>query len=474
MQVFTARSLSVLKKNNVDICKISEFTDQAPSQYKNKTAFHNLCNSKIPIQKNFFGVRHGKSSCNACTGRVKQGVTRLVQSEQEVVNDACTFYETCVKHLAKPLVQSEDTCQHYMLTFEYHNKLRKRPSTVHLLGIPKTCKLHQIGNTNSKALYYRKFACCCLGCIHGTEACSNDICPSQWEGYDLAKKKSVEPYLKFWFGDGIRNIPNICNLPKTAQPQMATLNWPAILRALGQQRSFAQLQRYIRANTTPEIVCVANDNFLQSDTNILDLVALHHIPDDTLSGFAPVQNEGDGNCFPRTISYLLSKTEDMHTEVRVHIIYEAVSNMGSYLDDNYISNGANNFYDRGTLPEQYAQYSDNYNPYVAFNMLQLYKREVLDICKDCSFMGIWQIFQVANVFKRPITSVHPRIGNPNVRADLHRTVYCINDNYNGQRPIKIMWTPMQVNGGCPCHFVPLLRVCALNNCMHKIYKINAH
>ena len=201
---------------------------------------------------------------------------------------------------------------------------------------------------------------------------------------------------------------------------------------------------------------------------------MHHVPDDTPSGFALVQIEGDGNFFPRTISYLPSKTENMHTEIRVHIIYEAVLNMGSYLDDNYISNGANNFYDRGTLPEQYAQYSDNYNPHVAFNMLQLYKREVLDICKDCSFMGTWQIFQVANVIKRPITAVQPRIGNPNVRADLHRTVYCINDNYNSQRPLKIMGTPMQVNGGCPCHFVPLFRGCALNNCICKIYKINTH
>ena len=89
---------------------------------------------------------------------------------------------------------------------------------MHLQGIPETCKLHQIGNTNSKALYYRKFACCCIGCIHGTEACSNDICPSQWEGCDLAKKKSVEPNLKFWFRDGTCNIPNIHNLPETAQP----------------------------------------------------------------------------------------------------------------------------------------------------------------------------------------------------------------------------------------------------------------
>ena len=100
-----------------------------------------------------------------------------------------------------------------------------------------------------------------------------------------------------------------------------------------------------------------------------------------------------------------------------------------------------------------------YNPYATFNMVQLYKEEVLDICKDGTFMGIWQIFQIANVIKRPICSVHPNIGNPNVRKDLHRTVYCIDNTYNAQSPLHIMWTPMQVNAGQrPCHFVPLLRV----------------
>ena len=125
VKAFTARTLSVLRKNKIQICKIIEFTDQAPSQYKNKTAFNHLTTSKIPVQKNYFNVRHGKSSCDACTGRVKQSVTRLVKSEQEVVNSACTFYETCVKHLEKPLLESEDKYQHYILTFEYNNKLAK-------------------------------------------------------------------------------------------------------------------------------------------------------------------------------------------------------------------------------------------------------------------------------------------------------------------------------------------------------------
>ena len=182
-------------------------------------------------------------------------------------------------------------------------------------------------------------------------------------------------------------------MPDIDQPRIENLNWSAILRALGQQRTFVQLQQYINANPIPEMICVANDNFLQSDTNILDLVALHHIPDDTPPGFAPVQIEGDGNCFPCTNSYLLSKTKDMHTEIRVRTVYEAVLNMRYYLDDNYVSNGANHFYDRGTLPEQYAQYSDNYNPHHAFNMLRLYKSPSVRIVLSWGYgkYSKWQV-----------------------------------------------------------------------------------
>ena len=77
--------------NKIPICKILEFTDQAPSQYKNKTAFRYMNQYKVPIVLNYFGVRHGKSSCDACTGRVIQVVSRLVCSGTEVVNSAQTF-----------------------------------------------------------------------------------------------------------------------------------------------------------------------------------------------------------------------------------------------------------------------------------------------------------------------------------------------------------------------------------------------
>ena len=149
-------------------------------------------------------------------------------------------------------------------------------------------------------------------------------------------------------------------------------------------------------------------------------------------------------------------------------MYEAVINMDSYLDNIYVSIGARNFYDQGTLPEQYAQYSDNYIPNtgVELDVVALYKQKVLDITKNRAFMGIWQVFQATNVLKRPIRSVFPHIGNENVIKDLNRTVYCIDTRHNAKSPINIMWTPMQVKNSRPCHFVPLLRV------VRKICKIS--
>ena len=61
----------------------------------------------------------------------------------------------------------------------------------------------------------------------------------------------------------------------------------------------------------------------------------------------------------------------MYTEIRVRIVYESVRNIDKYFDHIYLSKGAHHFYERGTLPDQYAQYSENYNPHGTFNMVRL-------------------------------------------------------------------------------------------------------
>ena len=64
VKAFTTWSEQILEDSGIAICKIIEFTYQAPSQYKNKTSFHDLKDRKLPVVKNFFGVHHGKRMGN--------------------------------------------------------------------------------------------------------------------------------------------------------------------------------------------------------------------------------------------------------------------------------------------------------------------------------------------------------------------------------------------------------------------------
>ena len=86
-----------------------------------------------------------------------------------------------------------------------------------------------------------------------------------------------------------------------------------------------------------------NDAIAQQEVNNLDMVALHHLPDDAPEKIAPISVQGDGNCFPRTISYLLYKTERRYIEICVRIMYKAIKNLQSYLDHNYVSVGGSEF-----------------------------------------------------------------------------------------------------------------------------------
>ena len=383
VKVFTERSEKVLKQNKVPICKIIKFTDQAPSQYKNKTVFNYLSKRTTPVLKNFFGVHHGKCACDACTRTVKQGVTRLVQTEVEVINSAKSFYYTCVKHLQKTLLQK---CQHHILTFELHNKLKSRPNTEKWLGIPETRKFHSIGNTQNGDVYLHTFSCCCKGCLHGNESCSNDVCPDRWRGYSLSGRKHCQPNRSWWCETA---DDQICKSSQNTH-LLSEINWQNRIAVLSAINSFEELVTFVNNNPLPCFMDELTDTITQQEIHNLDMVALHHIPDNAPQRIAPLSVEGDGNCFPRTISYLLCKSQSRYMEMRVCIVYEAVINLDSYLNNNYVSVGAHNFYDYATLPELAFRWSFLFLRWFLLFLLQLCQRSLLLWLRInvCDFWGM--------------------------------------------------------------------------------------
>ena len=122
MEKFQAVTMEVLKKHKVEVHKIIKFSDQAPSQYKNKTSFDYLTKVQQPTMHCFFGVRHGKGPCDACTGCVKQAVKHLVKSDTSIVDTVESFYETAKEHLTKEK-SKPGKCVHFKQTFHFTNKI---------------------------------------------------------------------------------------------------------------------------------------------------------------------------------------------------------------------------------------------------------------------------------------------------------------------------------------------------------------
>ena len=198
-------------------------------------------------------------------------------------------------------------------------------------------------------LYFRNFACCCEGCLHG-DNCTNSVCPDNWKGYDLGQKKIVQPDLSFWVQD------NLC-IADAQQENIIELTWEQRLAQMHSISNFDDLQQYVNSNPLPNFERLPNVNMMEEDKANLDFVALHHLPNDAPDGFAPISIEGDGNCFPRTVGYILQKDQARHKEIHVRIVYEAVQNMAKYLDNAYVSIGAHNFYPRATLVQTFAMYT---------------------------------------------------------------------------------------------------------------------
>ena len=103
-------------------------------------------------------------------------------------------------------------------------------------------------------------------------------------------------------------------------------------------------------------------------------------------------------------------------------------------------------------------YSSSYDPTQQFDVVDIYKKEVLELTRDGSFCGLWQMAQAANILRRPVLSIYLTELHDGMHLDFNRKFMCIDNRYNERNSVKIMWTPMQVSrNSYPVHFVPLLK-----------------
>ena len=195
------------------------------------------------------------------------------------------------------------------------------------------------------------------------------------------------------------------------------------------------------------------DCYLSGDE--VDRIALSFLPEDAPEGLVPIICGSDGNCFCRAISRLIYGNEDHYMEIRVRIVIEAVRKKQLHLNDRFLKLGQSPTLPNRSLSEMYSIYSQCYSH--GKTVEEIYEEEVLTICQDEAYMGLWQIHQVANLLRRPVGIVYPMNVRKDIRHDCNRIIRP--SEPTEKEPIYILWTPMDVNADDHrvCHFVPLIK-----------------
>ena len=170
--------------------------------------------------------------------------------------------------------------------------------------------------------------------------------------------------------------------------------WKTELKALATCRDYKSLSRKVQSGYTP-ITSNSTINCLLEDDEV-DSIALGFLPPDAPSGLVPIKCGADGNCLPRSVSRVVRGNEEHHLEFRSRIAIEAITNKQLYLNDTYLMLGRPSS-DGMSLSKKYSIYSQCYDPKKSIK--EIYEEEILTICKNEAYMGLWQLHQVANVLK---------------------------------------------------------------------------
>ena len=201
------------------------------------------------------------------------------------------------------------------------------------------------------------------------------------------------------------------------------------------------------------------------DNLLTDHQSLCLVPPDILneSNLTPAEVTADGDCLPRSGSVLVFGEEDHSMEIRARIVIELATQEEVYLDPKHLKQGTNLTGKKANvLPTTFTMFSDFYIPSTKITkdiIREIFRKEVKEMTKPRTFMGIWQLFALSSIMKRAISSIYPNRGHPSVRRDLHRKIVPRENDY-GQSEVSIMWTSTRTDmthtHWVPNHFVPMV------------------
>ena len=347
VQEFKKRTIQHLKDSKIPVHCIIKFSDNANLQYKSKIPFDILSKSDVPIMRNFFGEKHGKSTADGVIGRNNQFLSLAVRN-CHVLGNAEELAEFCTKQLTK---KPTGTCQHYRQHFFYTEHISRSEESA-AETTKDTRKIHSVRSTGINGIIeVRDSVWFCPPCLNGyvTEECQNRKFVGRWERRNIYTKKILPSEENtHWLNVHDENHPPPHHTlqrkvpsPSLTSPsptstsqrqikvppatQMANINrtptptqqcpvrrqgnlvlteeqrWEQILEDMRKCKNYDELEELVRSITIDFHIQVQDNTTYSEQSFFRDNVARAKYPSDTPRDLTPLNCESDGNCFLNSV-----------------------------------------------------------------------------------------------------------------------------------------------------------------------------
>ena len=427
--------------SQVSVHKLYVFTDGCGPQYKSKLPFFFLAKDMlgpIEVEKSFFGSRHGKSPCDSCGGVVKSLAARDVASSLVTIQSAADMHAHMTEHHTLPREGTSESlfvCTHTKRSFVLLNDIDRPIDSSQLKTIPGTRKIHQMKRVDGNTIGHRNLSCFCQGCLGGN-ACVNTDFVLPWE------TKTIPNLIDFTI-NSLDSIPDRLSFFLKVQEELLKSKSFEELKQLSLSLLplFSKFDISFAERFFVEEVCQVDSSAIKVFGSLLE------------SNSLPLSTIGDGNCFPRALSFLVFGSEAFHVEIRCRICVALATDPDLYLDRSVWSLESDSM-DIMDFLFQHSEFNQT-------SVLDVFCQEVMACRTDRHHMGLWQFFAASVVLSCPIQSLYPNKGWFQCRQICNRLISPPHSN-PGDLVLSLLWTStrddMEDEHWVPNHFVPVIKL----------------
>lgn len=194
---FETCAMTDLKSRGLHFTKVIHFSDGCASQYKGRISFadatHGAEDTGVPVEKHFFGSRHGKGPCDAEIGVVKRVVGTAIKARRAEVANAKEMFNFCKATLTRPAtldVHCHNRRKFIFIPRGTINRDRPDRAGADVKSVEGTRSLHCSRGLMPYVLRIRERSCFCQACISEEGECRNQAFCGDWTVAHLKKRST--------------------------------------------------------------------------------------------------------------------------------------------------------------------------------------------------------------------------------------------------------------------------------------------